>query len=617
MSKMLAPEEWYNGTLPKPPVPTLSHTFGRYLEYASVIAKDDVQFDEARKHVDEFMQNGTSLQNQLMHISEVEHNWVNRFWLPKMYLKARYPLILYSNPAYVFTPQKFASDDEYLNYTAWLIRGMLDFKQSIDKRTVDRDYADKQRTIPMCMDQYDRLLTSYREANVGEDILLRSPVLEDEHIHVMCLNQGFTVAVKSGGVLLSQCEIRYQLERIVKSAKNRSTAGLIPIAGATGGERDKAAQFWAQAKVDPMNAASLHAVSSSVFAVCLDLEPTPENIDEATQGQAILHGYGSKRNGLNRWFEHTLQLVVARDGTNGFCIEHSVAEGMVIIKLGESIIRFAKEKMKQKQYSEPKLMIRPKGLRWRVTNAMQEILDEQIKTLDDLANDLDLKVVYFTDFGKERIKSFHVSPDGFVQLSMQLAHYRLYGRLVSTYESASIRRFFLGRVDNIRSATPEALAWVKIMKDSSASLDLKYELFRQAAVKQALLIKENITGYGIDNHLCALSTLANEAISNGTLSTQFNVFNDKTWYHTMRFPLSTSQVSTSPDIEKCYLCYGPVVDDGYGNAYNIQSEYIKMAVSARKSYADTDVDSFAREVCQAMRDIAKLIETVNPPTNKN
>lgn len=37
-----------------------------------------------------------------------------------------------------------------------------------------------------------------------------------------------------------------------------------------------------------------------------------------------------------------------------------------------------------------------------------------------------------------------------------------------TYESASLRRFQEGRVDNIRSATAEALAFVKSMADERA-----------------------------------------------------------------------------------------------------------------------------------------------------
>lgn len=39
----------------------------------------------------------------------------------------------------------------------------------------------------------------------------------------------------------------------------------------------------------------------------------------------------------------------------------------------------------------------------------------------------------------------------------------MHGNLVATYESAGIRRFALGRIDCIRAASPEALAWAKAM----------------------------------------------------------------------------------------------------------------------------------------------------------
>lgn len=41
--------------------------------------------------------------------------------------------------------------------------------------------------------------------------------------------------------------------------------------------------------------------------------------------------------------------------------------------------------------------------------------------------------------------------------------FRLYHHLVATYESGSTRRFLLGRVDCIRSATVEAQQWVTAM----------------------------------------------------------------------------------------------------------------------------------------------------------
>lgn len=50
-----------------------------------------------------------------------------------------------------------------------------------------------------------------------------------------------------------------------------------------------------------------------------------------------------------------------------------------------------------------------------------------------------------------------------IVLVILFIHDRLYGHLVSTYESASTRRFMLGRVDCIRSASQEALEWAKAM----------------------------------------------------------------------------------------------------------------------------------------------------------
>lgn len=48
-------------------------------------------------------------------------------------------------------------------------------------------------------------------------------------------------------------------------------------------------------------------------------------------------------------------------------------------------------------------------------------------------------------------------------MRLLFASFRIYGHLVATYESASTRRFLLGRVDCIRSASTEALDWAKAM----------------------------------------------------------------------------------------------------------------------------------------------------------
>jgi hypothetical protein len=51
--------------------------------------------------------------------------------------------------------------------------------------------------------------------------------------------------------------------------------------------------------------------------------------------------------------------------------------------------------------------------------------------------------------------------------------FRQHGYLVNSYESATMRRYQFGRVDNIRSATPEVHAWVSAMFDRTVSLPKK------------------------------------------------------------------------------------------------------------------------------------------------
>lgn len=47
----------------------------------------------------------------------------------------------------------------------------------------------------------------------------------------------------------------------------------------------------------------------------------------------------------------------------------------------------------------------------------------QLHRIYRLTQELDLEVLLFNDFGREFIKKAGFSPDGFVQLALQLAHF--------------------------------------------------------------------------------------------------------------------------------------------------------------------------------------------------
>ena len=53
------------------------------------------------------------------------------------------------------------------------------------------------------------------------------------------------------------------------------------------------------------------------------------------------------------------------------------------------------------------------------------MIEKSLSVAKHLADDVHLHVMAFNDFGKGLIKTFKVSPDAFIQASLQLAHLRV------------------------------------------------------------------------------------------------------------------------------------------------------------------------------------------------
>ena len=171
-------------------------------------------------------------------------------------------------------------------------------------------------------------------------------------------------------------------------------------------------------------------------------------------------------------------------------------------------------------------------------DSIKASISEASNGLDSLDNNVDLEVFTFTGYGKEFIKSCRCSPDSWLQMSLQLTVFRLTGGLVATYESASTRRFRLGRVDCIRSAHPEALTWCRSMSSDRQDREDRRRLFLLAIKKQTKVMTDNITGRGLDVPLLGLREAVKEA---GMWEFQ-DLFDDETYNTINHFKLSTSSV---------------------------------------------------------------------------
>ncbi|KAM4030342.1 choline O-acetyltransferase [Anomaloglossus baeobatrachus] len=596
--------------LPKLPVPPLQQTMDLYLKCMKHLVSEE-QYKKSKGVVDRFMMpggTGEMLQQKLEEHREKTENWIHQYWLDDMYLNNRMPLPVNSSPAVIFARHNFQDANDQLRFTANLISGVLDYKTLLDMHDLPVDYARGQLSgHPMCMKQYYGLFSSYRLPGSTKDTLVAqesSIMPEPEHIIVACNNQFFVLDVVINFRRLSEGDLFTQLKKIVRLAENEDER-LPPIGLLTSDGRAE----WAQAREvlmkDSTNRDSLDMIERCMCLVCLDA-PTGLELHEANRALQLLHGGGYDKNGGNRWYDKPMQFVVGRDGVCGTICEHSPFDGIVLVQCTEHLLKYMK--------NSPKKLVRadsvselpaPRRLRWKCSPEIQGHLASSADKLQRIVNNLDFTVHRFKGYGKEFIKKQKMSPDAFIQLSLQLAFYRCHRKLVPTYESASIRRFRMGRVDNIRSSTSEALTFVKAMVDGKSTImDCeKMEYLRNAIAAQTNYTILAITGMAIDNHLLALRELAREHCKELP-----ELFTDEMYLTSNRFVLSTSQVPTTMEM---FCCYGPVVPNGYGACYNPQPENILFCISSFRDCKETSSDIFAKSLEESLTAMGDLCVQYN------
>ncbi|KRX73414.1 Vesicular acetylcholine transporter unc-17 [Trichinella sp. T6] len=535
----------YDQVLPKPPVPELKATLEKYVKYAGVVADSKSQLFQTERFVEHFYRTeGPQLQKRLEEIADQSSNWINHFWLKTMYLENRVPLPLYSNPGYAFDDPNFHSDnkDDMFKYIALFIQGLFDFKAVVDRRELPSDYSTGMfGGSLMCMEQFWYLFSSYRHPRLGVDTLERVDT-NTEHITVMCNSQIYIMTVMKDGKIIDRDNLAKQLATIKFMADKSITSNHWPVGFVTAVNRDKASLAYKILEKDPINRKSLEDIKRSAFVVCLDESlQSDKMMSKDHLASSSLSYMISTVN--NRWFDKTFQFIFTEDGLCGVNYEHSVAEGMPMFKMVDHALNYIKSKKSNDDDSTKFACYqKPRPLCWNLNEQMRELLTDCKNEAMKISKSLNIEILHYTGYGKQFIKSINASPDAIVQMALQWTFFKCHGKLTSTYETASLRRFKQGRVENLRSATPETLNWVKQMENENASMA--------------------VTGYGIDNHLWALKD-----ISLQMCDIMPKIFSDAMFRELFTFRLSTSQIPWLPD--NAAVGYGPVVDDGYGCAYKL------------------------------------------------
>jgi len=623
--------------LPKLPLPPLQSTMAHLLDNLKPILSAE-EYANAETTIGKFSAPG-GVGEQALQVLEKRRrdldNWAYSYWLDEMYMEPRLPLPVNSNPGMVFPRQSFSGIGQMLAFTSRVISGFTKFKQKLDMKALPQDKAaSREPGQPLCMAQYYRVLTTYREPGCTKDRQVSSGegAKEDEHIVVARMGHWFNVPVKSGGKWLPVENVFSTLQDIWQETERTGpVAEGDRVSYLTATRRSNWGEAWHQLRnpcisSKQVNIESLQCIASSLLIVCIDEET--QNASDQTRSmkemfKQMLTGAGSRFNGGNRWFDKTVQLVVSPDGVCGLCYEHSPSEGIAVVQLVESILRDLGSRSTSCIAYHPQAS-KFTELEWSLDERDRENVVEARAVLDSLDMDNDLEVFHFKDFGKDFIKSCRCSPDSWIQMALQLTMHRLTGGIVPTYESASTRRYQLGRVDSIRASHPEASAWCQAMdrvrdscKDKAKMSMEARSRFEVAMKKQTKVMIDNIMGNGLDVPLSGLREAAKEL----NLTESEGVFESDFYKKLNTFTLSTSQSSVThktltswkevPNtvpvgLPLSFMGYGAVVPGGYGVSYNPTSDDIIFCICSFHSCPETSSRKFATTLQQSLQDMQQL-----------
>ena len=267
---------------------------------------------------------------------------------------------------------------------------------------------------------------------------------------------------------------------------------------------------------------------------------------------------------------------------------------------------------------EPKLDVFPKKLVLHFPSSVLDSIFFAETALGDEIVATDTVVLEFKKFGKLLVVSnkmrlvgektlpqctsctyYLVSPDSFVQMSIILAYFSMYGKMVCAYEPVLTKQYYHGRTEAMRSATPAARELCRVWVNKEASNKQKLDALRAAVAEHSRLVKESAVGKGVDRHLFALKCVAQ--MNNMDVPAFFKSHPWTTLNHTV---LSTSNCG-NPSLR--LFGFGPVVPDGFGIGYIIKDSALQYSVSSRQR----QTQRYARTLERTLLDLKKLLNPGN------
>jgi carnitine O-acetyltransferase len=563
----------HQGQLPRIPLPQLDESLVRFETWCSPLLTSD-ELAQTRDTIALFGATdgaGKKLHNLLADFDQQDDTdtWLDNFW-PARYLGRRVPVSINANFFFLFKERQLSQ----IERAAELICIAVDFKQRLDDESLPVKYL---RDTPLCMSEYKYLFSTTRIPGKHQDTA-HTPYSIDKpgsaqanHIIVCHHGQMFRLNVVDAGNAYTQNEIKTALQDIVSassSVSDQQTGYLTTL------PRDN----WATARehllqIDTANPECMYIIEQALFFLCLD-EHIP--LDRKDAADELLQG-----DGANRWFDKSVSLIVFADGNAGINVEHCGLDGTVVIDFVDAL--HDTDRIQQLSDTCDDQVTKPEvqPINFIHDDKLNTIIKHAKKDFNKLVDETSTAHFIFEQFGSNRIKSLSMSPDAFLQLAFQWAHFQSKDKIGATYESVTTRHFERGRTEAMRVVTAESQYFVACMNDYDCDDKTRIVAFREAANAHIARARDCQAGRAPEQYLWQLQMLAEEhGTSLGIDENDLSLFHSPGWLKMRDDYLSTS---SAPSDNVTVFGFGATSAQCIGIAYLVRKDAIYSYLSTPTS----------------------------------
>jgi carnitine O-acetyltransferase len=366
-------------TLPALPVPKIEETLERLIPTALPLAKSQSEREEFLDCVKKFPQQAQLLQQRLEQrrdslsvpsSSLPPTSWLQEWWNKMGYLQVRDPLLI--NVSYFFHFRNDSTADQAHNPQiargAALLYATAKFRNLVASGQLPAETVGRgDRAKPLCSTAMKYLFHATRipvvmnqDSDPGDIVKLYDPAT---HHHAVVARHGMFYTLPlvdpTSSLPYAVSSLEAALHQIIdhadSMAQNADGNKPPPLGWLTSMNRND----WGKAResllaAHPSMAKALQLLESGAILLCLDSYEPHSRADAA--GQWV---HGGSQCGSNRWFDKSAQVIVTPSGTAAFVGEHSMMDGMPVVRYADQLARTVYRDVKSVPHDGSHLTIEP------------------------------------------------------------------------------------------------------------------------------------------------------------------------------------------------------------------------------------------------------------------